>query len=158
MGEAAARALHLVNAAIWTTAPVASTATDGLPASAAADVQGLSLRIAYRVGVLRVLTAVSGQRFELRLDLEEIPPRELLVGGISKQIGRVQRRHGRDRNAGSRDMRLPVAAQPHHPFRRTEQGFRGGTAERDQNLRVGELDLPLDEGAADFGFMGWRRA
>ncbi len=95
---------------------------------------------------------------QLRLHLEKIPPGQLLVRRGPQQIGRVQRRHGRNGDAGRRGMDAPVAAQPQDAFGRVEQGLGRWAAEIDQHLRIDQLDLPLDERAADLGLVRRRRA
>src|SRR5438552_14561912 len=51
------------------------------------------------------------QFLQLRLDLEEIAPRQLLVRRRPEQIGRMQRRHRWDGDARCGRMQTPVAAQ-----------------------------------------------
>ena len=50
-------------------------------------------------------------------------------------------------------MDLPVPAQPQNAIGGMQQRLGRRTAQRHQHLRLGQFDLPLDERAADFGFV-----
>src|SRR5689334_13803278 len=77
-----------------------------------------------------------GERPQLRLYLEKIPPRQLLVSGRSQEIGRMQRRHGWNGDAGGGRVDTPVAAQPQNAFRGVEQRLGRWSTEIDQHLGI----------------------
>jgi transporter family protein len=94
---------------------------------------------------------------ERLLDRQEVAPRKSFLQRATEQEGRMERRHGADFALTS------FKGEPSSPcfgdtLFDTEKRLCGRTAEANQDVRVGKLDLPQDEGKADLRFLRGRRA
>src|SRR5262249_60866571 len=85
------------------------------------------------------------------LDGEEIAPDEAFLDWVAQEIGGVEGRDGPDL-AGAGVIGVPAAARPADAFLDAEQRLCRRTAEADQDVGVGELDLAQREGQAGLGF------
>src|SRR6266545_5167773 len=77
-------------------------------------------------------------------DGEKVAPGKPLLQWLTQQIGRVQRGQGADL-ARSGTKVEPAAACFQNTVLDAEQRLRRRAAKTDQNIRIGELDLPQDE-------------
>src|SRR5262249_36307047 len=89
---------------------------------------------------------------ERALDREKIPPGEPLLQRLAQEIGGMQRGDGADL-ARAGVIREEATARSQDAFLDAEQCLRGGSAEADQDVGIGELDLAQNEGQADRGLL-----
>ena len=98
------------------------------------------------------------QRLAQRLlDREKIAPGEALLQRRAQQIGRMEGRDGADLARAGMEVE-PAPARALDAFLDAEQRLRRRAAEADQHVRIGELDLALDERQADLALLRRRRA
>src|SRR6266849_957448 len=90
-------------------------------------------------------------------DCEKIPPSEALLRRLAQEIGRMKRREGADL-ARTGLIGKPTTAGLEDSIPHVEERLCGRAAQAYQDVRIGKLDLALDERQADRGFLRRRRA
>ena len=76
---------------------------------------------------------------------QQIAPGEALLAGLAEQEGRMERDHGRNPRAVGRGVDEQTATQLGYAFFDAEQATRGDAAEKNDDLRLQQLDLALQE-------------
>src|SRR5258706_9346454 len=101
----------------------------------------------------RKKSATSLTRLELLDDFFDVFPDKFFVPRIAQQVGRMERRHQPDAL-----IIVPLSAQPRNRLLRLEQRLDGEFAQRDDDLRLHQLDLLFEKRLARLDFVGLRVA
>ncbi len=88
-------------------------------------------------------------RVQRLADGEQVAPGEPLGDRVPQQISRMQRGHGADAAIAQ-----PFAAQLHDALGGAGELLGRGVAQKYQQIRHQQLDLPLDEGLAELDLLG----
>src|SRR6516225_3036992 len=94
------------------------------------------------------------QRF---LQRQKIPPGKALLQRAAQQKGRMKRGQGAD-FAPPGVVGKPASTRTRNPILDAEQRLHCWPTKTDQNIGIGELDLPADEWQADCSLLWCRRA
>src|SRR5271165_4956659 len=87
-----------------------------------------------------------------------ISPSKPLLRGLTQQVSRVKHRQRGNRATVLDRVSEPRAARAQNPSLDAQERLSARRAETDQELRVGELDLPRDERQAGLGLLQRRRS